>query len=153
MVGVLAFYSSHGNLRLGPTSFPPSRFPKVDCRSWQGGSTFGRAAFEGGRPGEKLSTARALQWGARRGKASCFNLDEENCHSKCWQILLPKKKTLQFCVRCEYYDTSSNLARSSFMRRMWQLCWAQTPSSNTTSHGALKAGFLNDRRLCKCKLV
>ena len=62
-------------------------------------------------------------------------------------------KTIQFCVRCEFYDTSSNRTRSFFRRRMWQLFWAQTPSSNTTSHGALKAGFLNDRRLCKCKLV
>ena len=77
MVGFLAFYSSHGNLRLGPTSFPPSRFSQVDNTSWPGGSTFNRVAFEGGRLGEKLSTARAVQRRARRGKTSSFNLEEE----------------------------------------------------------------------------
>ena len=67
-------------------------------------------------------------------------------------VLIWKKK-LQLRVRCEFYDISSNLESRFSRRGMWQLCWTQTPSSNITSHGALKAGFLKDRRLCKCKSI
>ena len=99
----LALSSSHGNLRLGAPSFPASRFPQIDRWSWKRGSTFNGVSLGWGRAGKKLSTTRTLRKCSRRGTAFFF-----------W------KEKVKPCVRCEFYDTSSNLAWRFFRRRTSQ---------------------------------